>query len=54
MHLPFWVGAVAVVGAIGVLCLARDRLLVVDAEPAHGAEPVSSLTEAEALSYGDS
>ncbi|WP_415093240.1 MFS transporter [Micropruina sp.] len=54
LHLPFWVGAVAVAAAIGVLTLARERLLAVDAEPDHGAEPVNSVTEAEALSYGDS
>ncbi|MFT3970809.1 MAG: MFS transporter [Micropruina sp.] len=54
LHLPFWVGAVAVVAAIGVLTLARERLLAIDAEPGHGAEPINSVTEAEALSYGDS
>lgn len=53
LHLPFWVGAVAVAAAIAVLTLARDRLLAVDAE-GHEAEPVNSVTEAEALSYGDS
>ena len=53
LHLPFWVGAVAVAAAIAVLTLARDRLLAVDAE-GHEAEPVNSVAEAEALSYGDS
>ena len=53
LHLPFWVGAVAVAAAIAVLTLARDRLLAVDAE-GHQAEPVNSVAEAEALSYGDS
>ena len=53
LHMPFWVGAVAVAAAIAVLTLARDRLLAVDAE-GHEAEPVNSVAEAEALSYGDS
>ena len=53
LHLPFWVGAVAVAAAIAVLTLARDRLLAVDVE-GHEAEPVNSVAEAEALSYGDS
>ncbi|MFT4294053.1 MAG: MFS transporter [Micropruina sp.] len=54
IHLPFWVGAVAVAAAIGVLCTARGRLRVIDDQPEHGAEPVNSVTEAEALSFGDS
>ena len=54
IHLPFWVGAVAVAAAIGVLCTARDRLRVIDDQPGHGAEPVNSVTEAEAVTLGDS
>ncbi|MFT4217193.1 MAG: MFS transporter [Micropruina sp.] len=53
IHLPFWVGAVAVVAAIGVLTLARDRIRSIDEQPAHGAEPVNSVTEAEAVTLGD-
>ena len=40
--------------AIGVLCTARDRLRVIDDQPGHGAEPVNSVTEAEAVTLGDS
>lgn len=53
LHLPFWVGAVAVAGAIGVFSLARDRLRAIDDQPGHGAEPIASVTEAEAVTLGD-
>lgn len=53
IHLPFWVGAVAVTSAIGVLCTARSRLRVIDEQPGHGAEPVNSMIEAEAVTLGD-
>ncbi len=53
LHLPFWVGAVAVAAAIGVLTLARRQIGAVDDQPDHGAEPVNSVTEAEAVTLGD-
>lgn len=53
LHLPFWVGAAAVAGAIGVFSLARDRLRAIDDQPGHGAEPIASVTEAEAVTLGD-
>ena len=53
MHLPFWVGAVAVGGAIAVLASARGRLRVIDDQPGHGAEPINSETEAAAVTLGD-
>lgn len=54
IQLPFWVGAGAVVLGVLVLRLARPELEAIDAQPAHGAEPVTSRIEAEALTYGDS
>jgi MFS family permease len=54
VQLPFWVGAIAVAGAIGVLASARSLLGVIDDQPGHGAEPLNSLTEAQAVSLGDS
>lgn len=53
LDLPFWVGAVAVLAAVGVLFLARQRLQVLDDEPDHGVEPVGSITEARAVTIGD-
>lgn len=46
--------AIAVAGAIGVLASARSLLGVIDDQPGHGAEPLNSLTEAQAVSLGDS
>ncbi len=54
IHLPFWIGAGAVVLAVLVLLTARRHLAAIDAEPDHGAEPVTSQVEAEALTIGDS
>ncbi len=54
VHAPFWVGAVAVVLGVAVFATARDLVAVIDRQPAHGAEPVVSAVEAEALSLGDS
>ena len=54
IHLPFWVGAVAVAGAIAVLASARSRLRAIDDQPDHGAEQVRSVNEAEAVTLGDS
>jgi len=53
IHLPFWVGAVAVFLSVGVLLTAKNILKKIDAEPDHRAEPVSSRVEAEALTVGD-
>ncbi|OFE18854.1 MFS transporter [Humibacillus sp. DSM 29435] len=53
IHLPFWVGSGAVVLAVLVLLTAKSIFRILDAEPGHGAEPVTSRVEAEALSVGD-
>ncbi len=53
IHLPFWVGSAAVVLAVGVLLTARDIISALDDEPDHGAEPVGSRTEAEAVTVVD-
>jgi hypothetical protein len=53
IHLPFWVGSVAVVLAVLVLSTARRIISALDDAPGHGAEPVASRTEAEALTVGD-
>jgi MFS family permease len=53
IHLPFWVGALAVFLSVGVLLTAKSILAKIDAEPDHGAEPVTSRVEAEALTVGD-
>lgn len=53
LDLPFWVGAAAVLAGVGVLYTARRRLKVLDDEPGHGAEPVGSVTEAQAVTIGD-
>ena len=52
-HLPFWVGSGAVVLAVIVLLTAKDLIAPLDAAPDHGAEPVNSKIEAEALTVGD-
>ncbi|MDA8438923.1 MAG: MFS transporter [Propionibacterium sp.] len=54
VHLPFYVGAVAVVAAMAVLWTARAAIHVIDAGPGHGAEPVDSEVEAQAVTLGDS
>lgn len=54
IHLPFWVGSGAVVLAVLVLLTARPLLAAIDREPHHGAEPVDSTIEAQALTLGDS
>ncbi|EWT03595.1 MFS transporter [Intrasporangium oryzae NRRL B-24470] len=53
IHLPFWVGAGAVVLGVLVLLTARDLIGALDAQPGHGAEPVGSRIEAEAVTVGD-
>ncbi|WP_392543399.1 MFS transporter [Oryzobacter telluris] len=52
IHLPFWVGAGAVVVAVAVLLSGRAHLAAVDAQPDHGAEPVASEAEAQAVTVG--
>lgn len=53
IHLPFWVGAGAVVLGILVLLTARSLISALDEAPDHGAEAVNSRIEAEALTVGD-
>ena len=53
IHLPFWVGSGAVVLAVVVLLTAKNIFRNLDAAPGHGAEPVTSRVEAEALAVGD-
>lgn len=52
-HLPFWVGAGAVVLAVLVLLTARREIRAIDARPDHGAEPARSSRGAEAVTVGD-
>ncbi len=54
IQLPFWVGAGAVILGVLVLRVARTELRAIDAQPGHGAEPITSQLEAEALTIGDS
>jgi MFS family permease len=54
LHLPFYVGAGAVVLAVVVLSTGRRFVAAIDAQPGHGAEPVDSRVEAEAVTVGDS
>ncbi|HEX2857120.1 MAG TPA: MFS transporter [Propionibacteriaceae bacterium] len=54
VHLPFYVGAFGVLAAMIVLWTARGAIHAMDAAPGHGAEPVDSQVEAEALTVGDS
>ena len=48
LHLPFWVGSLAVFAAVGVLLSGRRFLRAVD----HEVDPVGSREEAEALTVG--
>lgn len=52
LHLPYWFGAAAVLVALGILASGRARIRPVDAQPGHGAEPIDSETEAEAVTLG--
>ncbi len=52
VHIPFWVGAGAVVLAVAVLSTGRSFIRTIDDEPGHGAEPVDSETEAQAVTVG--
>lgn len=53
IQLPFWVGAGAVLLGVAVLLTAAPIIRRIDAQPGHGAEPVNSEIEAEALTVGD-
>lgn len=52
VHVPFWVGAGAVVLAVAVLSTGRSFVRTVDDEPDHGVEPIDSREEAEAVTVG--
>jgi len=52
VHVPFFVGG-AVLAATGVLWTARTSIRALDAVPNHGAEPIDSEIEAEAVTLGD-
>jgi MFS transporter, ACDE family, multidrug resistance protein len=51
LHLPFWVGASAVVAAVLLLLAARPLLRGAEGEDAHA--PVPARTQAEAVTVGD-
>ncbi len=53
VQLPFWVGAGAVLLGVAVLLTAAPLIHRIDALPSHGAEPIDSEIEAEALTVGD-
>ncbi|GGL44335.1 MFS transporter [Phycicoccus endophyticus] len=53
VHIPFWVGAGAVVLGVLVLSTGHSFVRSIDAQPGHGAERIDSETEAEALTVGD-
>lgn len=52
LHLPYWFGAAAVLVALGILATGRELIRPIDAQPGHGAEPIDSETEAEAVTLG--
>ncbi|MCM3553705.1 hypothetical protein M3697_01045 [Janibacter melonis] len=51
-HLPFWVGAVAVLLGVAVLLTGRTLVRAIEDQPDHGAEPVGSEVEAAAVTAG--
>ena len=53
VHVPFFVGAGAVFAAMCVLWTVRTAIHALDATPNHGAEPMDSEIEAEAVTLGD-
>ena len=54
MHVPFWVGAGAVVLAVVVLLASGRRVLAhIDTEPGHDASTSHDAAEAEAVTVGD-
>ncbi|HMM96453.1 MFS transporter [Phycicoccus sp.] len=52
VHLPFWVGAGAVLLAVAVLSTGHRFVRTIDDQPGHGAEPIESEDEAEAVTLG--
>ena len=52
-HAPFWLGAVMVLLAMGVLIVWRPLFAHIDEEPHHGALELDSLEEAELLTTAD-
>ncbi|KRE60470.1 MFS transporter [Nostocoides sp. Soil756] len=52
VHIPFWVGAGAVVLAVAVLSTGHSLVRAIDAQPEHGAERIDSEIEAEAVTVG--
>ena len=52
VHIPFWVGAGAVLLATAVLTTGHSFVRGIDAEPDHGAESIDSEVEAEAVTLG--
>jgi MFS family permease len=52
IHLPFWVGAGAVLLSVAVLTTGRSFVRAIDAQPGHGAEPIDSEVEAESVTLG--
>ncbi|HET7659838.1 MAG TPA: MFS transporter [Oryzihumus sp.] len=53
VHVPFWVGAVAVALGVTLLASGRGLLAHVDAEPGHGAPASHSEDEAELVTVAD-
>ncbi|CCH77686.1 metal efflux transporter [Nostocoides japonicum T1-X7] len=53
VHVPFWVGAVAVCLAVAVLTAGRASLRRVDAGPHHGAPAIDSEDEAQIVTIAD-
>ena len=53
VHVPFWVGAVAVALGVTLLASGRGLLAHVDAEPGHGAPASHSEAEAELVTVAD-
>ncbi|MFV0462133.1 MAG: MFS transporter [Nostocoides sp.] len=53
MHLPFLAGSAAVLLGLLAILTGRRFLVAVDEGPEHGVEPVGSLEEAEAVTFGD-
>ena len=52
IHLPFWVGAGAVLLSVAVLATGHSFVRAIDAQPGHGAERVDSEVEAESVTLG--
>ncbi|HEX6917041.1 MAG TPA: MFS transporter [Phycicoccus sp.] len=52
IHLPFWVGAGAVLLSVAVFATGHSYVRAIDAQPGHGAERVDSEVEAESVTLG--